>query len=172
MSKTRVFVDTNIILESFRINSWNAICNAYAIETVDKCIEEALSGNSDNPQHISIKHEELTNRLSGRYNPTKKDIANLVIDYPQTQGIDDGELHLFAWLYAQNLLPNALILISTADKAAITSTGLLGWLDSVTSLEYLLNNSGISKQQNHKLRNQYKTTWLDHVKTQIKLELI
>lgn len=172
MSKTRAFVDTNIILESFRINSWNAICNKYAIETVDKCIEEALSGDPNNPQHISIKREELTNGLSGRYNPTKKDIANLIINYPQTQGIDDGELHLFAWLYAQNLLPNALILISTADKAAIRSTSLLGWLDSVTSLEYLLNNAGVSKQQNHKLKSHYRIEWLNQVKTQIKLELI
>ncbi|HAU1475604.1 TPA: hypothetical protein JBI62_00840 [Legionella pneumophila] len=172
MSKTRVFVDTNIILESFRINSWKAICNNYAIETVDKCIEEALSGDPDDPQHISIKHEELTNGLSGRYNPTKKDITSLIIDYPQTQGIDDGELHLFAWLYAQKLLPSALILISTADKAAIKSTGLLGWLDSVTSLEYLLNTAGVAKQQNHKLKAHYRTDWLNKIKTQIKLELM
>jgi len=172
MPRTRIFVDTNIILESFRTDTWNVLCTQYAVETVEKCIEEALTGNPNNPGHIAISNIKLTEGLSDRHNPTKQDITNLMLQHPQTQGIDDGELHLFAWLYAQNILANELILISTADKAAIVSTGLLGWLDSVTSLEYLLNNAGVSNKQNKNLKNHYREKWLSNVKTQIKLELI
>ena len=77
---------------------------------------------------------------------------------------------MFAWLYTQNILPNTLI--STADKAAIVSTGLLGWLDSVTSLEKLLYNAGVSKQQNKNLKKHHKTDWLSNIKTQIRLGLM
>ncbi|MBO4123014.1 hypothetical protein J5T34_19995 [Cupriavidus gilardii] len=45
MAKVRVFVDTNIILEAFRTGCWAAICERYAIETVEKCVEEALTGD-------------------------------------------------------------------------------------------------------------------------------
>ena len=39
MSKIRVFLDTNVILEAIRIKLWTTICDKYAIETVEKCIE-------------------------------------------------------------------------------------------------------------------------------------
>ena len=38
MAKTRVFIDTNIIIGAFRTGCWVAICNKFAIETVDKCV--------------------------------------------------------------------------------------------------------------------------------------
>ena len=34
MTKTKVYVDTNVILEAFRINCWSAICQNFAIETL------------------------------------------------------------------------------------------------------------------------------------------
>ena len=42
MPKIRVFADTNVILESFRTGCWTAISNHFAIETVEKCVEETL----------------------------------------------------------------------------------------------------------------------------------
>jgi len=172
MSKTRIFVDTNIILEAFRINCWNALCQKYTIETVEKCIEESLSGNPNNPQHIPVKRKNLVKGLTAIHDPDKKDIANLRLNYPETQGLDDGELHLIAWLYAQKIVPDALIQISTADKAAIVSISILGWLDSVTSLEQLLSGVGITKQQLEKLREQYCSNWLKRIKTKICLNSI
>ena len=49
MPKIRVFADTNVILESFRTGCWTAISNHFAIETVEKCVEETLTGNPGEP---------------------------------------------------------------------------------------------------------------------------
>ena len=67
MAKTRVFIDTNIIIEAFRTGCWTAICNKFDIETVDKCIEEALTGNHDDPGHVHIDSDALVEGLAGRH---------------------------------------------------------------------------------------------------------
>lgn len=170
MSKTRVFVDTNVILESFRVNCWTAICHNYAIETVEKCIEESLTGNSSNPRHIHVDRNVLVNGLANSHKISKRDIAKLVLDFPTCQGLDDGESHLFAWLYANGHHPE--VLISTADKAAIVATSQLGWIDSTISLEKLIQQSGVSRQQFDKLAQHYRADWLSNIKLKIQLGVI
>jgi len=59
MPKIRVFADTNVILESFRTGCWTAICNHFAIETVEKCVEETLTGNPGDPRHVAVPPAEL-----------------------------------------------------------------------------------------------------------------
>ena len=172
MAKTRVFIDTNIIIEAFRTGCWTAVCNKFDIETVDKCIEEVLTGNPDDPGHVHIDRDALLEGLAGRHQVGKLELANLVLSHPSCQGLDDGELHLLAWLHAQGLLPNALILVSTADKAAIVSTGKIGWLDSLTSLEHLANESGVTHGQINSLARHYHTGWLDEIRIKIRLGVI
>jgi len=172
MAKTRVFIDTNIIIEAFRTGCWTAICNKFAIETVDKCVEEALTGNPDDPARIHIDRDALLEGLAGRHQVGKLELANLVLSHPSCHGLDDGELHLLAWLHAQGLLPNALILVSTADKAAIVATGNIGWLDSLTSLEHLANESGVTHGQINSLARHYRAGWLDEIRIKIRLGVI
>jgi len=40
MTKKRVFADTNVVIEAFRTGCWTAICARYAVETVEKCVED------------------------------------------------------------------------------------------------------------------------------------
>jgi len=49
----------------------------------------------------------------------------LVLEFPQAQGLDDGELHLLAYLHSQKVLENVQVLLSTADKAAVAVPGQL-----------------------------------------------
>ncbi|MBV2090309.1 MAG: hypothetical protein K1562_03310 [Candidatus Thiodiazotropha sp. (ex. Lucinisca nassula)] len=172
MAKTRVFIDTNIIIEAFRTGCWTAICNKFDIVTVDKCVEEALTGNPDDPGHVHIDRDALLEGLAGRHQVGKLELANLVLSHPSCHGLDDGELHLLAWLHAQGLLPNALILVSTADKAAIVATGNIGWLDSLTSLEHLANESGVTHGQINALARHYRAGWLDEIRIKIRLGVI
>jgi hypothetical protein len=172
MAKTRVFIDTNIIIEAFRTGCWTAICNKFDIETVDKCVEEALTGNPDDPGYVHIDRDALLEGLAGRYQVGKLELANLVLSHPSCHGLDDGELYLLAWLHAQGLLPNALILVSTADKAAIVATGNIGWLDSLTSLEHLANESGVTHGQINALARHYRAGWLDEIRIKIRLGVI
>ena len=38
--KGSVFVDTNVILECFRIDKWRALVGSYQVETVEICLPE------------------------------------------------------------------------------------------------------------------------------------
>ncbi|HEV2524732.1 MAG TPA: hypothetical protein VGU44_06335 [Gammaproteobacteria bacterium] len=172
MSKIRVFLDTNVILEAFRIKLWTTICDKYAIETVEKCIEEALTGNPDSQNHTLVQPEILRNGLTARHKVSKQDIAGLALSHPECQGLDDGELHLFAWLHAQNIFPNDSVFISTADKAAIRATNNLGWMNALITLEELLQKSGMTKSQMEILRPHFRISWLSSIKTKLFLDIL
>ena len=75
MQKTRVFADTNVILEAFRTNCWKAISSHFAIETVEKCVEETLTGNPGDPRHISVPPADLNAGLAAQHPVTRKELA-------------------------------------------------------------------------------------------------
>lgn len=172
MSKTRIFVDTNVILEAIRTKFWTTICDRYAIETVEKCVEEALTGNPDSQNYISVQPEILKKGLAARHTVSKRNIAGLILSHPECQGLDDGELHLLAWLHDQSIPPNDHLFISTADKAAIRATNNLGWMTALITLEELLQKSGVTKSQIDILRPHFRIPWLSSLKTKILLDII
>lgn len=93
MPKIRVFADTNVILESFRTGCWTAICNHFAIETVEKCVEETLTGNPGDPRHVAVPPAELKAGLVAQHQVTRKELATLVLSNPSCSTLDDGEKH-------------------------------------------------------------------------------
>lgn len=172
MPKIRVFADTNVILEAFRTGCWRAISHHFAVETVEKCVEETLTGNPADPRHIAVTSADLNTGLAGQHPVTRKEIATLVLSQPSCSTLDDGEQHLFAWLFANKLLPSQVILVTTADKAALVAAHELGWLDSMTSLEDLARKAGVGRVHLATLALQYREDWLSRIKTKIKLEII
>lgn len=54
MHQVRVFADTNVILEAFRTRCWTAITTHFAVETVEKCVEETLTGDPTDPRHVAV----------------------------------------------------------------------------------------------------------------------
>jgi len=165
-------VDTNIILESFRTSCWTAICNHYAIETVEKCVEETLTGNPGDPRHITVPPGALKAGLAGEHRVAQKDLASLVLAHRASNTLDDGEKHLLAWLRQSGLLPSGVICVATADKAALLTTHGLGWLDCVISLEELARNAGVARVNLGALALQYQEDWLTSIKTKIRLGVI
>lgn len=172
MTKPRVFVDTNVILEAFRTGCWSAICEHFEIETVEKCIEEAQTGDSAEPGRINVPSDEFVDGLSARHVVTKRELANFALTHPSCQTLDDGELHLLAWLFANGLLSKVMVLLSTADKAAIVETGRLNSLDALVSLEHLAQHSGATKGQLASLQGHYRISWLDEIKSKVRLGVI
>ena len=172
MPAIRVFADTNVILESFRTSCWKAISTHFAIETVDKCVEETLTGDPGDPRHIAVAPADLSAGLAGRHAVTRKEVATLVLSHPRCGTLDDGEKHLFAWLFANNLLPSQVIVVTTADKGALVASNDLGWLDCVTSLEDLARRAGVGRVNLDALAQQYREDWLSSIKTKIKLGII
>ena len=172
MSKIRVFADTNIILESFRTGCWTALSKHFAIETVEKCVEETLSGNPGDSRHVAVPPAALKAGLAGQHPVTRKELATLVLSNPSCSTLDDGEKHLFTWLYTNKLLPSQFILLTTADKAALVASNELGWLDYMSSLEELARRAGVGRVNLEALTLQYREDWLSRIKIKIKLGII
>lgn len=172
MQKIRVFADTNVILEAFRTGCWTAICSHFAIETVEKCVEETLTGNPGDPRHVSVPPTDLHGGLAGRHPVTRKELASLVLAHPSCATLDDGEKHLLAWLLANKLLPSATIVVTTADKAALVASHGLGWLDCAVSLEDLARKSGVGRTNLDALALQYREDWLSSIKMKIRMGII
>ncbi len=172
MPQVRVFADTNVILEAFRSRCWTAITTHFAVETVEKCVEETLTGDPTDPRHVAVAPAELHAGLTARYPVTRKELAALVASQPGCMTLDDGEKHLFAWLHASKLLPSNVIVVTTADKAALVASNGLGWLNSMTSLEDLARKAGVGRVNLDALALQYREDWLSSIKTKIMLGII
>lgn len=166
MSKPRVFVDTCIIIEAFRINCWKALCARYDVETVEECIAEACTGDPQHPGRVIIDRDALVAGLAQRHAVDKVMLATFVMDHPDLPGIDAGEKHLLAWLHAHQPV-DASLLISTTDKAALKATHMLAWLDHVRSLEVLAKGAGVDKKQLGKLENHFSESWMSTVRIQL-----
>jgi hypothetical protein len=131
-----------------------------------------MTGDPADPRYVPTDPKVLDAGLAARHNVSKLDIATLVLNFPQSQGLDDGELHLLAFLYQQGLSEEAAIMISTADKAAIVVAGLLGWLDFLVPLESMAEQSGVSRGQIAALAGHHRAPWLDETKVKIRLGIL
>lgn len=169
MSRTRVFVDTNVILEAVRTNCWKPLCSRYAVETVDKCIEEARTGDPYDTSRIQVPDGLLTPAMLARHQVSNAQIATLVLAFPVCTGLDAGEQHLLAHLHTRESEHGAQVLLSTADRAAVTSAGAIGWLDRLIALEAMARQSGVSRQQVEQLKRHYLNDWLDRVRLDFRL---
>ena len=95
-----------------------------------------------------------------------------MLSNPSCITLDDGEKHLFAWLAANKLLPSQVIIVTTADKAALVASNGLGWLDCMTSLEDLARQAGVGRGNRNAFALQYREDWLSSIKTKIRLGII
>jgi hypothetical protein len=165
MAKDRVLLDTCIIIEAFRVNCWKALCARYDVETVEKCVEEACTGDPLNPKRVPIDRKLLTSGLARVHPVTDLERATFSINNAGLPGLDDGELHLLAWLHANQPIPITL-LISTTDKAALKAVHMLSWLSHVSSLETLGRAAGMDKKQLQKLEAHFLEPWMAQVRLQ------
>ena len=171
MAKIRVFADTNVILESFRTNCWTAISNHFSIETVQKCVEETLTGNPSDRHHINVHPTILHKSLAGQHPVTDKELVSLVLNYPFCSTLDDGEKHLLAWLFAnKRLMSSPTVVLTTADKAALNAIHKLEWLDYAVSLENLARQAGVANKNLRSLALQYREDWLARIKLNIRID--
>jgi hypothetical protein len=169
MQKNRVFADTNVILEAFRIDCWESISDHFHIETVEKCIEETLTGNPNSPRHISVNSTKLKTGLNARHQVYPATLASLVLSHPICANLDDGEQHLLAWLF-ENKPSLSKFIVTTADKAALRAVHQLGFLDNALSLEDLARQASVTRNKLNGLALQHKDEWLSQFKTKLRLE--
>jgi len=172
MARCRVFVDTNVLFEAFRVGAWNRFGGAYSVETVDKCVEETQTGDHSACGRIDVPLQQLKDGLTGVHVPSKKDRASCLLQCRRLQTLDAGEQDLLIWLLSHENLSEGMLRVTTADKAAIVACGDLKCLDCVVSFEKLLRNCGASDEMLGRLSTQYQEAWLSSVKTKVRLGVI
>ena len=57
-----VLVDTNIILESYRVGSWRALAGGYGVQTVEECVDETEFGEECQRQSAVVSAADAGDR--------------------------------------------------------------------------------------------------------------
>ncbi len=154
-----VLVDTNIIIEAFRTGCWTALTAHFSIETVEKCCEEAHTGEAHRPGYVEVDTKTLRQRLTV-HRVSDSVLAALSLRDPEAFRLDLGERHL--WAHA--LGRSDAWLASSGDHAAINAAVRLGWEDRLVSLEQLANHVGARSALKH-LKEQFRSARLSTWRT-------
>jgi len=153
-----VLMDTNVIIEAHRTKCWGAVVNAFKVETVEKCCEEAATGDKRRADYVVINVEAM--KKSVLIHPvTLLELAELETRLAEPDRIDPGEKHLLA----HALKKAAVWHVSASDRAAVKAGSELGLLDKFVSLEALARVVGMSPQ----LKQHFTEKWLGVVRTEI-----
>lgn len=171
MAKQRVLVDTCVIIEAIRINCWKALCQHLCVETVQCCVDECCNGDPLTPGRVPIVRDELVGSLTKVHVVSDLMLASLKLENDNLPALDDGELHMMAWLHS-NPSEAILTMVSTADRAAVRAAHVLKLLDRVISLQELAQSAHIGAKQLVKLERHYTQDWLSTLRMQLKMNIL
>jgi hypothetical protein len=156
-----VLVDTNVIIECWRVSGWKALCGGYAVETVGDCFIETQTGYQQRRPEEQIDSDVLTKTLAAVHAVHDGDRAEAVTRDPSIAFLDAGERALWAHAIGRK---DAWVLCGP-DKASLRIGIRLGLLDRLVSLEKLLGDVGFNPRLD--LRTPYTQKWLDQALTQL-----
>ena len=154
-----VLVDTNIIIESVRTGCWNALTTHFKVETVEKCCEEARTGEAHRPGYVTVSESALRTRLVA-HQVTQTMLFELGQRYPDADRLDAGERHL--WAHALDRSDEWFA--ACCDRAAVNASVRLGWEDHLVSLEELVTAAG-ARSALKSLKGQFSTARLSEWRT-------
>ena len=132
-----VLVDTNAILESFRIGAWRALSSGYAVETVEDCVTETQTGFQHRRPEQQIEVTELRASLAAVHEVADQELAQMAV-LASDISLDTGERSLWAHALARN---DGWVLCGP-DKASLRFGVRLGYRDRLVALERLLDEAG------------------------------
>jgi hypothetical protein len=150
-----VLLDSNAILESFRVGSWRALSGGYAVETVEDCIIETQTGFQRRSPETQIDEAELRKAIKAVHPVNDAQRAVVAVRAPDI-ALDVGERSLWAHALTRN---DAWVLCGP-DKASLRFGVRLGFRDRLVALEGLLADAGHNAAG---LREAYTSKWLARV---------
>lgn len=159
-----ILVDTNVMIESVRVSCWSALKAHFSMETVEKCCEEARTGERRRQNYVVVDEDALRERFSA-HPVSERELAMLALHDPDSKRLDPGERHLWAHALARA----DAWMASSADFAAVSSAVRLGWKDRLVSLEELANKAG-ARRAAGKLKDQFSTARLSDWRTAVLLK--
>lgn len=146
-----VLVDTNIIIEAVRTGCWNALTTYFSVQTVEKCREEARTGEARRPGYVEVSEKMLREKLTA-HSVSDAELAALSLRDSETFRLDAGERHL--WAHAAGRADAWIA--CCCDQAAVNSAIRLDWGDRIVSLEELASAAG-ARQAVRQLKAQFST---------------
>lgn len=158
-----LLVDTNVILEGHRTRCWAALTSRYDVQTVEKCLEETLTGYQKRRPEEIIDQVALRRSMRAVHSVTERQLAAAVIREPLIGQIDPGEKHLWAHALSRE---DAWILCGP-DGSSVRVASNLGLGDRLVALEPLL--AAIGHRPKMALQSHYSSDWLDRKRAQFAL---
>lgn len=149
-----VFVDTNAILECFRVGGWRALAGGYGVETVEECMTETQTGYQRRRSEQQINGAELRASLAAVHTVGDPELAKLAVSAPDI-ALDLGERYLWAHALTR---ADAWVLCGP-DKASLRFGVRLGFRERLVALEGLLEAIGYRPRVS--LRPAYTSKWLE-----------
>jgi hypothetical protein len=157
MSRHRgpVLVDTNVILECWRIGAWRALTGAYAVETVEDCVTETQTGFQRRRAEQQVDAAELRACLAvPAHAVTEAELAAVAVQLSDIT-LDVGERSL--WAHA--LTRKDTWVVCGPDKASTRFGVRLGFRERMAALEGLLDDAGYRTR--NAVKTAYTRRWLD-----------
>jgi hypothetical protein len=149
-----VLVDTNVILECWRIDAWKALVGGYGVETVEDCVIETQTGFQRRRAEQQIDNAQLRASLAAVQTVGNKEYAAAAVRDALFSSLDVGERSLWAHALTRS---DAWVLCGP-DKASLRLGVRLGFRDRLVALETLLNDVGFRSKAS--LRTNYTAKWL------------
>lgn len=158
-----VLVDTNVIIECWRVSAWKALTGGYAVETVGTCFVETQTGFQRRRPEEQIDSQVLTATFKAVHPVEDADFAVALTRDPQIGFLDAGEQALWAHAVSRK---DAWVLCGP-DKASLRIGIRLGLKDRLVSLEHLLRDVGFRPRID--LKPAYMQKWLEQALTELAL---
>lgn len=149
-----VLMDTNVILESWRVGAWRALAGGYRLETVEDCVMETQTGYQRRRPEQQIELAELQASLAAIHKVGDRERAAGVVRDELFTRLDIGEQSLWAHALTR---ADAWVLCGP-DKASLRFGVRLGLRDRLVALEALLHDAG--HRPAIALRDAYTSGWL------------
>lgn len=152
-----VLVDTNVILECWRVDAWRALAGGYGVETVEECVIETQTGFQRRRREQQVDRAELIASLAAIHKVGDRELAAAAVRDPAFAVLDVGERALWAHALTRN---DAWVLCGP-DRASLRLGVRLGLRDRLVALEGLLQDAG--HRPRVPLKEAYTSAW--HGKT-------
>jgi hypothetical protein len=150
-----VLVDTNVILECWRVGAWKALTGGYTVETAEECVIETQTGFQRRRAEQRIDQAALVASLKEVRKVTDAERAAAVVRDNLFAFLDPGE----ASLWAHALTRTDAWVLCGPDTASMRFGVRQGLRERLVALETLLQDVG--HRPAVALRNNYTAAWLN-----------
>jgi hypothetical protein len=155
-----VLLDTNAIIEAWRVGGWRALSGGYRLETVEDCVIETQTGFQRRRREEQIDEAVLKQGFIAIHQPSTRELADLALGVPDI-ALDPGERAL--WAHAVTRADGWIF--CGPDIASLRVGVRLSHRERLVALETLLDEVGLRPKP--ALRVNYTHKWLAQVLSEI-----